>query len=100
MCGAHLSNLALGSLGIAQRSIGFNLIHKGFWIGSEWRVKCWPDAILVMIELTGAASGQWSMRTVEAEERPDAAQWLEPDTPLVVSIAVGPRCQGGSDAQQ
>jgi hypothetical protein len=34
-----LVKLALGSLGIALRSIGVNFIHKGFWIRSEWRVK-------------------------------------------------------------
>ena len=31
-----------------------------------------PDADLVLIGLTGAASGQCSTRTAKAEERPDA----------------------------
>ena len=50
--------------------------------------------------LTGATSGQWSARTSEAEEQSDATQWLEPDAPLVVSVAVGPHYQGGPDAEQ
>ena len=53
-----------------------------------------------MTGLTGVASGQWSARTAEAEERPDVAQWLEPDAPLVVSVAAGPRYQGGPDDEQ
>jgi hypothetical protein len=35
-CGAHLSNIALGSLYEAEISSGSNPIHKDGWKASEW----------------------------------------------------------------
>jgi hypothetical protein len=44
-CGAHLSNLALGSYRIAQSSVGSNLVQVASRFGVFRDVLPWPDAV-------------------------------------------------------
>jgi hypothetical protein len=47
-CGAHLSNLALGSSRKAQSSVGSNLVQVASHLEVVWAVYPWPDVVFVM----------------------------------------------------